>query len=351
MSKIGTSVAVVILNWNGKSLLEEFLPSVVATAYPNAVIYVADNGSTDDSCAFVSAHFPSVKLIKLGENHGFSGGYNRAINQIEEDYTVLLNSDVAVAPNWLDDLVKVLDENPAIGIVQPKILQQKKPTHFEYAGACGGFWDRWGYPFCRGRLIDELEEDQEQYEDQTDVCWAGGCALVIRTSLYKRLGGLDEDFFAHFEEIDLCWRVWRSGSRIRVVPSSVVYHVGGATLGVSPRKTFLNFRNSLVFLLKNASWSYFIEAFIARLVLDGVAGLVYLLRKQPEHIWPIIKAHWDFFLRFPFWLKKRRETQKILHGFTPIEPPAYGFSIIFRFFIKKQKHFTQLFGLIENKKQ
>lgn len=342
MSETSPSVAVVILNWNGKSLLEEFLPSVVATTYPNAVIYVADNGSTDDSCAFVAEQHPSVEVITLSENHGFSGGYNRAIDQIEEDYTVLLNSDVAVDPDWLNDLVTTLVENPDIGIVQPKILQQKKPTHFEYAGACGGFWDRWGYPFCRGRLIDELEEDQHQYDSPVDVCWAGGCALVIRTPLYKKLGGLDEDFFAHFEEIDLCWRVWRSGSRIQVVPSSVVYHVGGATLGVSPRKTFLNFRNSLVFLLKNATWGHFIESLLARLVLDGVAGFVFLLRKQPEHIWPIVKAHWDFFLRFPFWLKKRRQTQDVLKGFTPKKPPAYRLSIVFRFFIKKQKHFTQL---------
>ena len=337
------SVAVVILNWNGQKLLEEFLPSVIKTSYSNSTVYVADNGSSDDSIDYTKKNYPSVQIVALDKNYGFAEGYNRALQEIEAQYFVLLNSDVAVAPDWLDDLVDAAEKDPQIGALQPKILAQKQPTHFEYAGAGGGFWDKWGYPLCRGRILHVLEEDQGQYNDVCDIGWAGGCALFIRKQLYHDIGGLDPDFFAHFEEIDLCWRVWRSGHRVKVIPSSVVYHVGGATLGAaSPRKTFLNFRNSLVFLLKNKPMPGLANALFIRLYMDGIAGLVFLLRGQPEHVLAIIKAHWSFFFRFPFWLKKRREVKELMSQYSALSPPEYSKSMVWQFYGNKRKKYSEL---------
>ena len=343
MENMLPSVAVVILNWNGKKLLEEFLPSVIQTTYANALIYVADNGSTDDSIEFVEKTYPTVKVVALPENYGFAEGYNRALKQIDTDYYVLLNSDVAVRPNWLEPLVEAAEKEDNIGALQPKILAQKQPTHFEYAGAGGGFWDKWGYPLCRGRILHILEEDKGQYDDSCDIGWAGGCAIFVKAKLYHDLGGLDPDFFAHFEEIDLCWRVWRSGHRVRVVPESVIYHVGGATLGAaSPRKTFLNFRNSLVFLLKNKPMPGLATALFIRLYLDGVAGLVFLLRGQLKHTWAIVKAHWSFFFRFLFWLNKRKEVKKLMETYTPLTPPEYPKSMVWQFYGKKRRTYSDL---------
>lgn len=340
------SVAVVILNWNGQKLLEEFLPSVTATSYSNSTIYLADNGSSDDSISFVANNFPSVQIIALPENYGFAEGYNQALQRIFDEnkaqYYVLLNSDVAVDPDWLDHLVETAEKDSSIGALQPKVRSFKQPSHFEYAGAGGGFWDKWGYPFCRGRILHIIEEDKGQYDEPCEVAWASGCALFIKADLYHQIGGLDADFFAHFEEIDLCWRVWRSGHRIKVVPSSVIYHVGGATLQESPRKTFLNFRNSLVFLLKNKPMPSVMTAIISRLFMDGIAGFVFVLKGQPKNMLAIVKAHWSFFLRFPFWLKKRREVKKRLSDFKPLDPPEYTRSIVWQFYGKKVRKYSDL---------
>ncbi len=289
-----SKVAVVILNYNGEEMLGRFLPSVVGNS-PGADIVVADNASTDGSVAFVKENFPSVKIVLLDRNYGFAGGYNRALEKVAADYVLLLNSDVEVTPGWLEPLVALLDADSSIVACQPKILDFKRKTHFEYAGAAGGFIDRYGYPYCRGRLFDTVEEDKGQYDVPCDIFWATGAALLVRAAAYRAAGGLDECFFAHMEEIDLCWRLRSRGYRIVCEPRSVVYHVGGATLSAgNPQKTYLNFRNNLLMLYKNLPSCELGTVMRARCLLDYVAALKFAVTGEWLHCKAVFKARRDY---------------------------------------------------------
>lgn len=282
--------AVVILNYNGAALLEEFLPSVIHSVNGmDAEVIVADNASTDNSLEFLKTNHPKVRTIVLDKNYGFAEGYNRALAQIDAEYFVLLNSDVDVDAEWLKPLEFFMDNNPDVAACQPKILSQKNDNYFEYAGAAGGYIDKYGYPFCRGRLFNDVEPDVGQYDEQKDIFWSSGACLFIRKKDYEDVGGLDGDFFAHMEEIDLCWRLKNRGRRIVCIPSSVVYHVGGGTLAQgNPRKTFLNFRNNLLMLYKNLPERVRWSRIFIRMCLDGASAAIYLLSGK----WPFFKAVW-----------------------------------------------------------
>ena len=289
-------IAVIILNWNGHDLLNEYLPQVVATT-DSAVadIIVADNGSTDNSVELLKTKFPDVKLLQFDTNHGFAQGYNLAIEQTQYKYTILLNSDVATAPGWITPLYEYMEANPNVGACQPKLLAYKQKDEFEYAGASGGFIDRNGYPYCRGRIFGTVEKDHGQYDDVISVFWATGAALMIRSQVYLTAGGLDKDFFAHMEEIDLCWRVLLMGYYIKVVPQSVVYHLGGGSLPASnPRKTYLNFRNNLLMLHKNLPDTTRCRKLFVRRLLDTIAWAKFMATFDFKNANAILKAHNDF---------------------------------------------------------
>ena len=279
-------VAVVILNWNGEHMLRDFLPSVVEhsvlpKAMGEAVVYVADNGSTDGSLALLAEEFPAVRTIVFDENYGFADGYNKAFEQIDAEYAVLLNSDVEVTPDWLLPLVEYMDAHPQVAACQPKLMAYHKKDEFEYAGAMGGYLDRYGYPYCRGRIFDTIEKDHHQYDADVSLLWATGACLMVRLPIYKEVGGLDGRFFAHMEEIDLCWRLRCRGYEVRSVASSIVYHVGGATLNAGhPHKTFLNFRNNLLMLYKNLPESDLASVLFIRALLDYVAAAMFLLKGE-----------------------------------------------------------------------
>jgi GT2 family glycosyltransferase len=292
---LNTKVAVVILNWNGQAFLEQFLPSVIKHS-SNARVIIADNNSTDHSIQFLTEHYPTVELIELEQNFGFAGGYNNALKQVDSEYYVLLNSDVEVTENWLTPMIELLDSDKSIAACQPKIKAYNNKEYFEYAGASGGFIDKYGYPFCRGRIFESLEKDKNQYNSIKEIFWASGASLFIRSNEYHNIGGLDGFFFAHMEEIDLCWRLKNQGKKIMVCPSSTVYHVGGGTLNkVNPQKTFLNFRNSLLTLHINLPQNKRFTIIIIRLLLDGLAGIKFMSSGKPSHTWAIIKAHYSFF--------------------------------------------------------
>jgi len=298
-------IAVVILNWNGKKLLEQFLPSVVKYS-KEAAIYVADNASTDDSVSFIEDHYPTVHIIKNQENGGYAKGYNDALKSLKEPLFCLLNNDVEVTDNWLEPIIKTFKNEANTGIIQPKILDFKRKDYFEYAGAAGGFIDKFGYPYCRGRIFDSIERDSGQYNDVADIFWASGACLFIRNEVYKTLNGLDESFFAHMEEIDLCWRAKNLGINVKYVGKSEVFHLGGATLSsLNPQKTYLNFRNSLYTLTKNANGNLFILIFI-RLILDGLAGIKFLLELKFKHFSAIIRAHFSYYKHLRVLLNQRK---------------------------------------------
>lgn len=306
------TLAVVILNWNGASLLKRYLPSVItntakAVADVRVDIVVADNASSDNSLDILKHDFPNVTVIKLDKNYGFTGGYNRAIAAVNHDYVLLLNSDVAPCESWIEPLVNLMENDPTIAVCAPKILDDKDHTRFEYAGAAGGMLDMLGYPFCRGRIMNRIETDNGQYDDNADCLWVSGAALLIRRHLYISCGGLDEEFFAHMEEIDMCWRLRNRGYRIVACGKSAVYHLGGATLNsANPQKTYLNFRNNLIMMVKNYNtWWWSLIVFI-RLILDGAAGAMYLMQRKPRFVWAIIKAHWHFFGSLGTSLRKRK---------------------------------------------
>ena len=324
-------IAVVILNWNGAKLLEQFLPSVVAYS-EEATIYVADNASTDTSIEIIQSKFPQITIIKNEGNYGFAKGYNVALQQVEEDYYALVNSDIEVTENWLAPILSVFDNEANVGIIQPKILDYKNKAYFEYAGAAGGYIDQFGYPYCRGRMFDTLEKDQGQYNDDVDIFWASGACLFIRKDIYRKLNGFDDDFFAHQEEIDLCWRAFNLGYTARYTSKSVVYHVGGATLNEgNPRKTFLNFRNSLLMLTKNLPERKLFIILFLRLCLDGLAGIQFILKGKFKHCWAIIKAHFAFYGLINKTLKKR---------YPKIRSDYYrSKSIIYQYFVKNGKVF------------
>jgi GT2 family glycosyltransferase len=324
-------IAVVILNWNGAKLLEQFLPSVVAYS-GEANIYVADNASTDNSIAVIKEQFPSVQIIQNEGNFGFAMGYNVALHNVEEPYYALVNSDIEVTENWLSPILSIFENEPTTGIIQPKILDFKNKEYFEYAGAAGGYIDSYGYPYCRGRIFDTIEKDHHQYDDETQIFWASGACFFIRKEIYRTLNGFDPDFFAHQEEIDLCWRAYNLGYTAKYTSKSVVYHVGGATLNQgNPKKTFLNFRNSLLMLLKNLPSHQLFPIIFIRLVLDGLAGIQFILKGKFAHCFAILKAHFYFYHLINYTLKKRGEIQKENYFHTK--------SIVFNYFVSKKQYF------------
>lgn len=331
------SVAVVILNWNGKKLLEEFLPSVNKFS-PGTQIIVADNASTDNSIEFLKNNYPEVKIIQNAKNFGFAGGYNIALQSLDYQYYVLLNSDMEVSEGWLNPLISLMDANKQIGAAQPKIKDFYKKNLFEYAGAAGGFIDKWGYPFCRGRIFNELEEDKGQYEAAMEIFWATGACMAVNAEVFEEAGGFDADFFAHMEEIDLCWRIKNLGYKIFCVPQSVVYHVGGGTLNkYSPRKTYLNFRNNLMMMIKNLPSEKLFRTIIIRLILDGAAAIRFLFEKNGiQHFSAVARAHFYIYSHLKT-LKKKRNllTHKKVNG-------IYSGSIVYEHFILGKKKYSQL---------
>ncbi|MBP2615400.1 glycosyltransferase family 2 protein [Chryseobacterium jejuense] len=303
-------LAVAILNWNGKNWLEKFLPSVVQFSQ-NADIYVIDNLSTDDSIAFLNTYFPTVKIIKNDKNHGFAGGYNEGLKKINNEYYCLLNSDVEVTENWIEPILHLFEKDPTISAIQPKVLSYNNKNFFEFAGAGGGLIDNLGYPYCRGRVFDDLEEDKGQYDDETEIFWASGCSFFIRSKDFWEQNGFDKRFFAHQEEIDLCWRLINSGKKIFYTGKSKVYHVGGGTLNKqSAQKTYLNIRNNLSMMLKNLPFPKLIWLIFFRLCLDGVAGIYFGLKHGFPHLWAVVRAHFGFYGQLPGTWKLRKKHQK-----------------------------------------
>lgn len=337
-----TKVAVVILNWNGEILLKEFLPAVLENSiFPDAEIIVADNASSDKSIEILKQDFPSVKIIQLDKNYGFTGGYNRALKQVDSEYIVLLNSDIAPGKDWLVPLVKELDENLQTAICVPKIKSYRHPKCYEYAGAAGGFIDKYGFPFCRGRIFNQIEEDLGQYNKSGSIFWASGAAMVIRTQLYFDVGGLDEDFFAHMEEIDLCWRLKNRGWDVKYVAESEVYHLGGATLDYNnPRKVYLNFRNNLFLLTKNIAKSKLFVKLLQRMILDGIAAVKFLFSAEFNNFWSVLRAHINFYSKFCKFYKKRKVNLKM----TTINEhkEVYQGSIVKQFFINGVRKYSEL---------
>lgn len=330
-------IAIVILNWNGKKLLEKFLPSIDKYSnFDNVEIYVADNASTDESVAFVKQAYPQIKLVQNSENGGFANGYNDALKHVDADIYALVNSDIEVTDEWLNPVIAAFENEPNTAIIQPKILDYKNKNKFEYAGAAGGFIDKFGYPYCRGRIFSTLETDKNQYNDETEIFWASGACFFIRSSIFHGLNGFDEDYFAHQEEIDLCWRAKNLSKTIKYVGTSTVYHVGGATLKeANPTKTFLNFRNSLFSLVKNLPENKLIPIIVARLVLDGFAGLKFLMELKPLHFMAILKAHFSFYRQFPKMLKKRNESPK--------NADYYAIkSVVWQYFVLGKKRYKAL---------
>ena len=329
-------IAVVILNWNGAKLLEQFLPSIIA--YSNeATIYVADNASTDTSVQVIKTQFPNVKIIQNDGNYGFAKGYNIALKHVEEEYYALVNSDIEVTENWLTPILSIFETDENSAIIQPKILDFKNKEKFEYAGAAGGFIDKYGYPFCRGRLFETIEKDNHQFDDEGQIFWASGACFFIRKEVYRKLNGFDDDFFAHQEEIDLCWRAFNLGFIAKYTSKSVVYHVGGATLDQSnPKKTYLNFRNSLLMLLKNLPTRKLVPIIFMRLCLDGIAGIKFIFDGNFNHFLALFKAHCSFYTLIYRNLKKRSTIQKANYFYTK--------SIVYHYFIKKNKKFDAIFN-------
>ena len=303
-------IAVVILNWNGKDLLEKFIPSVVKFS-DLATIYVVDNSSSDDSVDFLKSNYPNITIIENDGNYGFAKGYNIGLQTIDEEYLALVNSDIEVTEKWLQPILELFDHSKEICIIQPKILDFKRKNFFEYAGAAGGFIDKYGYPFCRGRIFESIEEDKEQYDDETEIFWASGACFFIRNKTFKKLNGFDEDFFAHQEEIDLCWRAFNENCKIMYTSKSTVYHVGGATLGATnPHKTYLNFRNSLGMLVKNLPANKLVPIIFSRMILDGLAFIKFILEGKIKHGFSILKAHFHFYCNIKKNYRKRSKHLK-----------------------------------------
>ena len=336
-----SEIAVVILNWNTRHQLETFLPGIISHSQDEGVeVVVADNGSDDDSVAFMKAHYPDIRLIEFDKNYGFTGGYNRALAQIEARYYMLLNSDVEVTANWLGPMKEYLDEHPEAAACMPRMKSYHQRDYFEYAGAAGGFIDRFGYPFCRGRILDTVEKDEGQYEVATDIFWATGACMLVRADLFHQMGGFDDDFFAHMEEIDLCWRLKNNGHTIRYTPQSLVYHVGGGTLpNNNPFKLYLNYRNNLFLLYKNLPDKKFLPVMATRLLLDVISSLAFILKGNPAGFGSVFKAHRHFFKSLSGLKEKRKNLPH-----SPCEYPreVYPKSILMSYFIGKKRRFCQL---------
>jgi len=331
-------VAIVILNWNGKKLLEKFLPSVIAHNNDYAEIIVADNASSDASIDFITSNYKGiVRIIRNDKNFGFAEGYNKALSQINAEYFVLLNSDIEVSSGWIDGIIALMDSDKSIAACQPKILAYHNKEAFEYAGAGGGFIDKWGYPFCKGRLFQTIEKDTLQYNQTEEIFWASGACLFVRAAAYKEAGGLDGDFFAHMEEIDLCWRLKNMGYKIMYNPTSVVYHVGGGTLDkMSPRKTFLNFRNNLSLIYKNTPEKKLKSVLFTRAVLDFVAAISFIFSGGFSHFWAVIRAYATFYANISKERKKRAALKQ--NNVSCI----YQRSIVSEYYIKKKRYFSML---------
>lgn len=336
--------SVVILNWNGKNLLKEFLPSVIRhTTHPDIEIVVADNGSTDDSLMFLQTEYPQIRRIALPKNYGFADGYNKALKEVDSEYFILLNSDVEVTGNWLLPIIKYLDYNQQIAAAQPKILAQRNKSFFEYAGASGGFIDKYGYPFCRGRIFNSVEKDQHQYDTPIDVLWATGACLIIRSKDFFETGCFDASFFAHMEEIDLCWRLNCRGRRVVCLPFSTVYHVGAATLKKeSPRKTFLNFRNNLLMLYKNLPQESLKRVMITRLILDYIAAFQFTISGKYANANEVIRAHKEFYNNRKAYRAARQENlqKRTISSIDTVYPK----SILAAYHLKRIRVFSKLRG-------
>jgi hypothetical protein len=338
--------AIVILNWNGIDFLRMFLEGVIEySRNEETEVYIADNGSTDGSAEWITLNFKEVKLLRFDRNYGFAGGYNKAIEKIDANYYVLLNSDIEVTKNWLSPLVSFMDNNPGMASCQPKIRSYYKRDYFEYAGAAGGFIDRYGYPFCRGRIFNKVEKDTGQYDSGIDVFWSSGACMMVRSDAWKKCGGLDDGFFAHMEEIDLCWRFINTGYRICFIPGSVIYHVGGGALPYNtPLKTFLNFRNSLFMLYKNLPDKDLHRVIFIRKILDGIAAFMFLLKGNFKGIRSIWKAHIDYYRNIPQLRQKRIALKKIevIHSNAHI----LNKSVVFEFYIRGNQTYDVLKAVI-----
>jgi GT2 family glycosyltransferase len=332
-----SKVAVVILNYNGKEFLRKFLPTVIERTGDDAEVWVADNNSLDGSIDVLKEEFPHVKLIENHYNAGFAGGYNMALERITADYYVLLNSDIEVTHGWVKPVIEMMDKDPGIAASQPKILAYHNRSEFEYAGASGGFIDKYGYPFCRGRIFQSLEKDEGQYDDPIEIFWATGACMFVRADIYHQFGGLDADFFAHMEEIDFCWRMKNEGYKIMVCPRSAVYHVGGGTLPTrSARKTYLNFRNNLSLLYKNTPRNRLFSSFLLRLILDGIAALKFFFEGGFQDLVAVLKAHVYFYKHLP---KLRKKRKSLKQGDVS---KVYQRNIAFEHYIRRKKYFTDL---------
>ncbi|MBN1159228.1 MAG: glycosyltransferase family 2 protein [Bacteroidales bacterium] len=340
-------VAIVILNWNGQKFLQEFLPSVIEHSdVQDTEIFIADNCSDDGSVEFVRQKYPGVKMIRFDRNYGFAGGYNKALKRIESEYFVLLNTDVQVTSGWLSPLINEMDQDKNIAACMPKIRAFRQQDSFEYAGAAGGFIDTFGYPFCRGRILNQIEKDTGQYDENMRIFWASGACLAIRSSAYSEAGGLDSTFFAHMEEIDLCWRLHRLGYSVNCIPGSIVYHVGGGSLpNNNPRKIYLNYRNNLYLLLKNLPVQQMIPVLAIRMIWDVLSAMIYLFNGSGNFTTAVFKAHLDFYRNIPVLLKKRR-LHKSVSGIPPAETvrirEIYTGSIVFDFFFRRKRTFSEL---------
>jgi GT2 family glycosyltransferase len=335
-------IAVVILNWNGLDYLQKFLPSVVANTDPElADIIVADNGSQDKSLEWLRHNWPAIRTIKLDRNYGFAEGYNLALREIESPYFLLLNSDVEVTPGWLEPLAEILDSDPSIAACMPKIKSYHDRSFFEYAGAAGGFIDRFGYPFCRGRILSHIEEDHGQYDENRDIFWASGACLLIRSDLYLSSGGLDPFFFAHMEEIDLCWRIKNMGWRIRFCHESEVFHLGGGTLPKgNHKKTYLNFRNNLIIIIKNSPGGKLLRILLTRLILDIIASLYFMAKLDPGETFAVIKAYLSLLGNFNTIFRSRRKLmEKIKPGF---HKEIFPGSIVWNFYFRGKREYDKL---------
>lgn len=334
--------SLVILNWNGENFLKEYLPSVVEfTQNADTEIVVADNNSTDNSLPLLQKDFQSVKVIKLDQNYGFAKGYNLALQQLDSQYFVLCNSDVLLKSDAVSPVIKLMDSDKNIAACCPKIKSLKTPEMFEYAGAAGGFIDKFGYPFCKGRILETVEKDEGQYNKNGEVFWASGAFLVVRADVFKKTGGFDENFFAHMEEIDLCWRIKNEGFKIMYCADSEVFHLGGGTLGQGdPRKLFLNYRNSLKMLYKNLDDKQLFFTVLARMFLDGLSAAVYLCQLKFSYFWAVLKAHFAFYGCLGGLSKQRKALKNNVKNYKHSE--IYSKSIIFEYFVKKRKKFLDL---------
>jgi hypothetical protein len=333
--------AVVILSYNGTKWHELFLPKIVDEAHTGYEVIVADNASTDDTLQYVQTNFPSVKTIQIPVNHGFANGYYEALKQVTAKYYILLSADFEVTEGWFPPLHTAMERDELLAACQPKIRYWRDRELFEYAGAGGGFIDNLGYLFCRGRIFNDLEKDNGQYNDNIEVFWASGGCFVVRAALYHKVGGLDKDLYAHMEEVDICWRLKNAGYKIGYVGSSLVYHVGGSVISYgSPQKLYYNFRNNLILLMKNEKGSRLLWLFPLRFVLDGIAGLQLLLKGQFKHTFIIVKAHFHFYRHAGKWLRRRRENKRLITRRNT--EGMYPQSIIVKYFLQGKKKFTDL---------